>query len=344
MAGGKEALEQYSNLRRRRRAVVAGLAAALAPMPLAAQGQQRDGMRRLGVLIGTANDPEGQARATALTKELATLGWYEGRNLRIDWRWADGDPALFERYGTELVALGPDVLVATGDTSVEAMRRQTRTIPIVFVLVGDPVGGGFVESLAHPAGTVTGFTTFDPPMAGKWLQMLTQIAPPVARVAVLYNPATAPYPGRIMRVIEEAAQSLAVMVQAAPVHDDAEIQAVMAGLARDERCGLLVLSDGFNTAHHEAIVTFAAEHRLPVVYPYRFFVTTGGLMSYGIDGNALYRRSADYIDRILKGAKTGDLPVQNPTKFELVLNLKTAKALGVTFPTTLLATADEVID
>ena len=231
-----------------------------------------------------------------------------------------------------------------GSPAVEALRRQTSTIPIVFALVTDPVGQGFVASLARPGGNITGFSAYDPPMAGKWLGMLTQITPPVARVAVLFNPATAPYAGLMLRAIEDAAPSFAVTVRAAPVHDDAEIEAMMAGLAREERGGLLVLPGAFTNVHRDAIVALAARHRLPAVYPFRFFATIGGLMSYGIDHDDLFRRAAAYVDRILKGAKPGDLPVQRPTKFELVINLKTAKALGITVAPSLLATADEVIE
>jgi len=329
-----------------RRTFLAGIAAAVAPRTLAAQAQPRDGMRRLGVLMGQpASDPEVQARAAALVQGLGALNWREGGNLRIDWRWASGDPALFERYAAELVALGPEVLLAgSSSPAVKALRQQTSTIPIVFVSVIDPVGQGFVESLARPGGTITGFSLYDPPMAGKWLGMLTQIAPPVARVAVLFNPATTPYAGLMMRAIAEAAPSLAVAVRAAPVRDDAEIEARMAGLAHEERGGLLVLPGNFTFVHREAIVAIAARHRLPAIYPFRFFTAAGGLMSYGIEQEDLFRRAADYVDRLLKGAKPADLPVQNPTKFEMVINLKTAKALGVTFPPSLLAAADEVIE
>jgi putative tryptophan/tyrosine transport system substrate-binding protein len=328
-----------------RRTVLAGIAAALAFGPLVARAQQRDGIRRLGVLASDgADDPEGKARAVALVQGLGVLNWKEGGNLRIGWRWAGGDPALFERYAAELVALGPEILVAHGSLSVAALRRQTSTIPIVFALVTDPVGQGFVASLAHPGGNITGFSLYDPPMAGKWLGMLTQITPPVARAAVLFNPATAIYAGLMLRAIEETAPSLAMTVRAAPVHDDAKIEAMMAGLSREERGGVLVLPGTFATAHRDAIVALAARHRLPAVYPDRFFAAAGGLMSYGTDNDDLFRRVAAYVDRLLKGAKPGDLPVQTPTKFELAINLKTAKALGVTVAPALLATADAVIE
>jgi putative tryptophan/tyrosine transport system substrate-binding protein len=328
-----------------RRTVLAGIGAALAPASLAAQAQPRDGMPRLGVLLDLLpSDPEGQAESAALAQGLGALNWHEGGNLRVDWRWGGGDAALYERYAAELVALEPEVILAAGTVSVEALRRQTSTIPIVFTLVTEPVGQGLVGSVAHPGGNITGFGGYDTPMVTKWLAMLTQITPPVARVAVLYNPATTPYAGLMLRAIEETAPSLGAAVRDAPVHDDADIEATMTKLARLERSGLLVLPNAFTNAHRDALVALAARYRLPAVYPFRFFPEAGGLMSYGNDRSDPFRRAADYVDRIFKGAKPGDLPVQFPTKFELALNLKTAKALGVTFPVTLLATADDVIE
>jgi putative tryptophan/tyrosine transport system substrate-binding protein len=328
----------------RRRDLIKFIGSAVVAWPLTARAQPRDGMRRLGVLMGGPDDPLGQARATALVQGLGALNWHDGGNLRIDWRWASGDPALYERYAVELIALDPEVVVAWGSPSVAALRRQTSTIPIVLVYVTDPVGQGFVESLARPGGNITGFTDYDPPMAGKWRGMLTQITPPVAHVVVLFNPATAPFAGLMLRVIEEAAPSLAVAVRAVPVRDDAELAAMMAALAREERGGLLVLPENFNIVHQDAIITLAARYRLPAVYPYRFFTVIGGLMSYGIDPIDLFRRAASYVDRILKGAKPADFPVQNPTMFALVINLKTANALGITIAPSLLASADEVIE
>jgi len=243
-----------------------------------------------------------------------------------------------------MVALGPEVLLAEASPSVEALRQQTSTIPIVFLIVTDPVGQGFVESLARPGGNITGFSNYDPPMAGKWLGMLREITPPVARVAVLYNPATAPYAGLYLRTIEDIAPAFAVAVQTAPVKDDAEIEAVMAGLTGEQGAGLLVLPDTFTRLHRDAIVALAARYRLPAVYPFRYFAASGGLMSYGIEIEDLFRRSAGYVDRLLKGAKASELPVQNPSKFALLINLKTAKALGVTVPLALLGSADEVIE
>jgi ABC-type uncharacterized transport system substrate-binding protein len=329
----------------KRRTVLAGIAALLAQRPLKAQGPARDRMSRLGVLMGNlADDPVGQTYTTSLIKGLRALDWQEGGNLRIDWRWTGGDPALFDRYAAELVTLGPDVLLAQASPSVVALRRNTSTLPIVFTMVSDPVGQGFVENLAHPGGNVTGFSDFNALMASKWLEMLTQVAPPVARVAVLYNPATAPYADMMMRAIEDAAPSFAVAAQRAPCRDAAEIQSAIAQLAGGERGGLLVLTDIFTIVHRDTILASAAQHRLPTVYFARSFTVAGGLMSYGIEYSDLFLRSASYIDRILKGASPRDLPVQQPTKFELVINLKTARARDINLSTTLLATADEVIE
>ncbi|SDR58097.1 putative ABC transport system substrate-binding protein [Rhizobiales bacterium GAS113] len=314
--------------------------------PLAARAQQQGNeMRRLGVLAGNAaNDPVWQPRVAALLQGLAALNWKEDRNLRIDWRYGGGDHARMARFAGELVALAPDVILAVSTPCVEELRRRTSTIPIVFAIITDPVGQGFVASLSRPGGNITGFTDFDTPMAGKWLGMLAQITPPVAHVAVLYNPATAPFAGLLLRAIEEAASSLAVRVRAAPVHDLAEIDLVMTTLSQEERGGLLVLPDVFTIVNRAFIIASAARTHLPAVYWNRSFAADGGLMSYGIDNADLLRRSAVYIDRILNGAKPSDLPVQNPTKFELVINLKTANAFGITVAPSLLNSADEVIE
>src|SRR5258708_8124581 len=328
-----------------RRTVLAGIAGTLVSGPIAAQATARDGMRRLGVLMANrASASVAEAYISALTKGLHALDWREGGNLRIDWGWSGGEPALFDRYAAELLALGPDVLLAQASPSVVALKRQTSTIPIVFTMVSDPEGQGFVESLAHPGGNVTGFSDFNPLISGKWLEILTQMTPPVARVAVLYNPATAPYAGVMMRAIEDAAPSFAVAVRAAPCRDDAEIEAMIAGLAQEGRGGLLVLTDIFNIVHRDVILRSAALHRLPTIYFTRSFTSAGGLMSYGIDYADLFLRSAAYIDRALKGTSPRDLPVQQPTKFELVINLKTPKARDIPIAPTLLATADEVIE
>jgi putative tryptophan/tyrosine transport system substrate-binding protein len=329
-----------ANMKRREFIALLGGAAA---WPLAARAQQGERMRRMGVLIGVSG-PDGQARATALVQGLSALNWHEGSNLRIDWRWAGGDTTLYERYAAELVSLHPDVLLAQGSLPITLLRRHTSTIPIVFTIVADPLGQGFVESLARPGGNITGFSSFDPQMTGKWLEMLTQISPPVARAAVLFDPKTALYAKLMLREIEQAARSLAVTVQAAPCSDYAALGALMAGLAREERSGLVVLPGTFTDTHRPDIIVLAARHRLAVVYPTREFVASGGMMSYGIDNIDVARRAAGYVDRILRGANPADLPVQQPTKFELMINLRTARALGFVMPLTLQASADQVIE
>jgi putative ABC transport system substrate-binding protein len=330
----------------RRREFITLLGGAAVVWPLAARAQQPERMRRIGVLMGfSSTDLEGQARTAAFVQGLSAQNWYEGSNLRIDWRWGGGDRALFERYAAELVSLGPEMLVAGGSSAaVETLQQQTTTIPIVFVNIIDPIGQGFVASLAKPGGNITGFSNYDTAMAGKWLEMLKQITPAVTRVAVLYNPTTAPYAPSILHTIEEAAPSFALAVRAAPANDAAEITTTMAGLAQEEHVGLLVLPDISTTLHRDAIVALAARYHLPAVYPYRYFTALGGLMSYGIEPNDLFRRAASYVDRILKGEKPAELPVQLPTKFELVINLKTAKSLGMTVPQSLLVAADDVIE
>jgi putative ABC transport system substrate-binding protein len=329
----------------KRRTFLAGIAAAMAPRRLLSRTAAHEAPTRLGVLMGNlADDAVAQGYAASLIKGLGALGWQEGDNLRLDWRWTGGDPALFDRYAAELIALAPNVLLAQSSPSVVALRRKTSSIPIVFTMVTDPVGQGFVENLAHPGGNVTGFSDFNALMAGKWLEMLAQVTPPVAHVAVMYNPVTAPYAGLMMSAIQDAAPSFAIAAKGAPCHDAGEIRSTMAELARGERGGLLVLTDIFSIVHRDTILDLAADHRLPTVYFTRSFTAAGGLMSYGIDYAELFLRSAGYVDRILKGAMARDLPVQQPTKFELVINLKTARARGIELSTRLLATADEVIE
>ena len=329
----------------RRDLIALGGAALAWPLAARAQPQSDGGTRHLGVLMGLhVNNPEGLANAAALKQALAELAWHEDANLQIDWRWAGSDPALFQRYAAELVALNPEVLLAQGSSAVAALRQQTSDIPIVFVSVADPIDQGFVKSLAHPGGNITGFSNYDPPMVGKWLEMLAQLTPAISRVSVLYNPATTRYAGLMLRAIEAAASSFALSIRAATVRNDAEIETTIASLAREAHSGLLMLPSAFFTDRSTALVALAARYRLPAVYAWRFFVTAGGLMCYGVSREDLYRRSASYIDRILKGEKPADLPVQAPTKFELVINLKTAKTLGLAVAPSLLATADEVIE
>jgi putative ABC transport system substrate-binding protein len=276
---------------------------------------------------------------------LGALGWKEGDNLQIDWRfWGGAGSALISHQAAELLALGPDLLLAIGNPAVEAAQRQAKAIPIVFTLVTDPIGMGYVESLARPGGNITGFSSYDPPIDTKRLQMLTQITPPVAHVAALYNPDTAPYAGLMVRSIRDAAKSLSLTVRDAPCRNDEEVEATMTALANHGRGGLVAIADLFNTMHREAIVALAARYRVPAVYGDQSFIPIGGLMTYVIDIPDLYRRSASYVDRVLNGTKPSDLPVQLPTKFWTAVNLKTANALGVTVAPSLLNTADEVIE
>lgn len=328
----------------RRREFIGLIIGATVPLAVRAEAP-REGMRRLGALSVTASDdPVSRARGRVLRESLAALEWKEGGNLRIDWRDGNSDRALIERSAEELVASAPDVLLAIGTPCVEELRRRTSTIPIVFAVVTDPIDQGFVASLSHPGGNITGFTDYDLPMAGKWLEMLTQIMPPAAHVAVLYNPSTAPFAEIMMRTLQEAAPSLAVTVRAVPLRDVAGIAPTIAALSAEKATALLVLPDFFTIANRAAIIASAARANLPAIYWNRAFVTDGGLMSYGTDNSDIIRHAAAYIDRILEGEKPADLPVQNPTQFELAINLKTAKTLGVTISQVLLATADEVIE
>jgi putative ABC transport system substrate-binding protein len=329
----------------KRREFIALLSGAAAAWPLAARAQQGERMRRIGVLMSLAEtDPEAQARVAAFRKGLQTLGWAEGRNVRIDIRWAASDAALMQRFAKELIALQPDLILSHNTPTTASLLQQTRTIPIVFVIVSDPVGSGFVASFPRPGGNITGFTNIEPTMAGKWLELLKEIAPSVARVALLFNPATAPYAEYYLGPLKAAAASFAVEAIAEPVRDAPELESVVAAHAREPNSGLLVMPDSFMNVHSADIVSLAARHRLPAVYPFHFFAEGGGLLSYGNDLFDSFRRAAGYVDRILKGEKPADLPVQAPVKFNLVINLKTAKALGLEMPPDLLALADEVIE
>jgi putative ABC transport system substrate-binding protein len=317
-----------------------------ATLPLAARAElPREGMRRLGALTVTApDDPVSKLRARVLKASLAALDWKEGSNLRIDWRDGNSGFALIERSADELVASTPDVLLAVGTPCVRELRRRTSTIPIVFAVVTDPIDQGFVASLSHPGGNITGFTDYDGPMAGKWLEMLTQFTPRAAHVAVLYNPSTAPFAEIMLRTMQELAPSQAVTVRSVPLREVAAIAPTIAALSAETGTALLILPDFFTIANRAPILASAAKANLPAVYWNRTFVADGGLMSYGTDNSDIIGRAATYIDRILRGEKPVDLPVQNPTKFELAINLKTATALGVTISPSLVATADEVIE
>jgi putative ABC transport system substrate-binding protein len=331
-----------SGMRRREFVILLGGSAAAA-WPLAAHAQQSNRLRVVGVLLAMApDDPEAQLRVKAFEAGLRELGWTEGRNLRLEYRWAAGDAALLRKQATELVGLAPDLILATS-TPVLAALRQENPLPIVFVQVTDPIGSGFVPNLARPGGSLTGFTSFEFTIGSKWLEALKHVAPAVTRVALIFNPDTAPFAHMFWQPVEDAAPSFDVEPMQAPVRDVGEIERTVAAFAR-QNGGLMVLPDVSTTNHRDLIIALAARHRLPAVYPYRYFATSGGLMSYGSDLADVYRRAASYVDRILKGAVPGDLPVQAPAKFEFVINLKTANALGLTVPPLWLGRADEVIE
>ena len=327
-----------------RRAVITLLGGATAAWPMAARAQQRERMRRIGVLLNlAADDPEAQARLAAFHQGLQELGWTVGRNVRIDYRWGAGDTDRLRRDATELVALAPDAILASAGLTVRALQQATRNVPIVFAQVIDAVGAGFVASLARPGGNTTGFTLFEYGISGKWLELLKQIAPGVTRAAVLRDPTNPTVIGQF-GAIQSVAPSLGMELSPVGVRDPDEIERAITAFARGANDGMVVLSSGLTIIHRHLIIRLSARYRLPTVYPYRFFVTEGGLISYGPDLIEQYRRAAGYVDRILKGEKPADLPVQAPTKYELVINLKTAKALGLEIPPTLLARADEVIE
>src|SRR5215510_1334716 len=327
-----------------RRKFLATLGGAAVAWPLAGRAQQSDRMRRIGLLMGVADDREGQARVTALKQGLQELGWTDGRNIQIETRFTGADADRTRAYAAELVRLAPDVIVGHTTGGIRALRQATSSIPIVMAAINDPVEQGIVSSLAHPGGNITGFSFLDFQMVGKWLEMLKQAAPGVSRAALMFNPDTASSYYVYLRSFEAEPRSIAVEVGEAPVRNTAEVEEAIAKLGREPGSGLIVPPDAFTVLHHQSFIRLAQQHRLPAVYAYRTYVAEGALMSYGPDIYDLFRRSASYIDRILKGAKPADLPVQQPTKFELAINLKTAKALGLQIPDKLLAIADEVIE
>jgi putative tryptophan/tyrosine transport system substrate-binding protein len=329
----------------KRREFIALLGGAAVAWPLVARAQQGGRVRRVGVLQPTAeNDPETQPRTKAFRQGLAALGWTEGRDILIDYRYAAGDAARIKAYAVEMVSAGLDLILAVSTPLVAALRQAGNPMPIVFVQVIDPIGQGFVASLARPGGDITGFTSFEPAMGTKWLAMLKDIAPGLGRVAVMFNPDTAPFARMFWQSVEDAAPSFDVKPIQAPIREVGEIEHAIEALARDGNGGLMVLPDISTLNHRDLIIALASRHRLPAIYPFRYFATSGGLMSYGIDVPDVCRRAASYVDRILKGAKPGDLPVQFPTKFELAINLKTAKAMGLTVPISMQQLADEVIE
>jgi putative tryptophan/tyrosine transport system substrate-binding protein len=327
-----------------RREFITLLGGAAAAWPLAARAQQPERMQRIGVLLtAAADDPEFQARLAAFLEGLQKSGWTDGRNVRIDTRWAGGNADDIRRHATEMLALAPDVILAHGSPSLGPLLQATRTVPIVFVSVIDPVGAGFVDSLARPGGNATGFTNFEYGISGKWLELLKQIAPHLTRAAVLRDP-TSPAGTGQLGAIQSVAPSFGVELRPVDLRDAPEIERAVTAFALSANGGLIVTGSSFANIHRDLTIALAARHKLPAVYPARFFVTGGGLISYGPDRVDLFRRAAGYVDRILKGEKPGDLPVQAPTKYELVINLKTAKALGLTVPPTVLVRADEVIE
>jgi putative tryptophan/tyrosine transport system substrate-binding protein len=325
----------------KRRDFIAGVATATA-WPLAARAQQPDRTRRIGVLMNlAADDPEAQRRVSAFVQALRELDWTDGRNVQIEYRWGGGDVGTFRKYAAELVALAPDVILATGTPVMEALQQVTRTVPIVFVTGIDPVGAGFVESLARPGGNSTGFTLFEYGMSGKWLELLKEIVPGVKRVAVLWDSAIGT--GQLA-AIQAVAPSFGVELSPVGVRDAGEIERAVSAFASTSGGGLIVTASTLALVHRELIVTLAARHRLPAVYGDRVLVSTGGLISYGPDRVDPFRRAAGYVNRILRGERPADLPVQAPTKYELAINLKTAKALGLDMPANLLARANDVIE
>jgi len=329
----------------RRRNFIAGLASTAAGWPVAARAQQPDRLRRIGVLIGVAeNDPAVQSWLAAFRGALTKLGWTEGSNLRIELRWAGYDSDKMGTFAKELVDLRPDAILSVTTPVTGALVRETQTIPIVIATVADPISSGFVTSLGRPGGNVTGFALYEPGMGGKWLELLRQIAPGVRRVALLFNPATTVPVKFYMSSIEAAASSFAIQASTAPVHAKDEIEGVIAALAGNPGAGLIVMPDLFNTINRDLIIAVAARYRVPAIYFFRSFADSGGLASYGPDFAEQYPQAAEYIDRILKGEKPGNLPIQMPIKVPLIINLKTTKALGLDVPVHLLQLADEVIE
>jgi putative ABC transport system substrate-binding protein len=330
----------------KRREFITLLGGAAVSWPLATRAQQADRMRRIGLLHGGYNegDPEAEARNAAFRQGLQALGWAEGRNLSIVFRYSGGDTARIQAYAMELVNSAPDLIIAQSSPAVAELKKATDTIPIVFAVVNDPVDQGFVASLARPGGNVTGFLYVEFTMLGKWLEKLKEMAPGVRRTALMFNPQTAPYYSRYLRELAELSVTLPAELTGAPVRDESEIEAAIAALTRDPAQGLIAAADPFITAHRTLIIRLAQRHGVPALYGIQQCVREGGLMSYGPDSVDIVRRSASYVDRILKGEKAADLPVQAPVKYELLINLKTAKALGLAVPLQIQQLADEVIE
>ena len=329
----------------RRREFIALFSSAAASWPFTAGAQQSERMRRLGILMaGAESDPHYQADVAVFREGLQKLGWVDGQNIRIEVRWAGFNAETMRRYAKELIGLQPDLILSNDTPTTATLLQQTRTVPIVFATVADPVGSGFVASFAQPGGNATGFAVYEASLGGKWLELLKETVPNVSRVAVIFNPATAPFAENQLKSINDAATSFGVGVSVAHVHDVSELETVVATEAREPNSGLIVLNEDFMIAHRVEIISLAARYRLPAVYPFRFFAELGGLISYGVDLNDNFRRAVPYADRVLRGAKPSELPVQAPVKFELVINLKTAKAISIDIPLQLKQRADEVIE
>jgi putative tryptophan/tyrosine transport system substrate-binding protein len=329
----------------KRREFIAGLAAAAVAWPAVARAQQSSRVRRIGALIGTPlGDPGGQAEVAAFVKSLAELGWVEGRNIDIAYRWSGGDIALAATFAKELIALNPDILLARSTPPTIALKSATSTIPIVFVNVAEPISSGIVPNLVRPGGNITGFSGFEASIGGKWLQLLKEVDPRVICIGIIYNPQTAPFADLFLRSIETAAPTVGVETVAMPVQSEADIAAALTSLAQRPGSGLVQILDTYTLEHRDLIIALAARLRLPALYSNRIATPSGGLMAYAVDDLNQFQRAASYVDRILNGAKPADLPVQQPARFELSINLKTAKALGLALPDTLVASADEVIE
>jgi putative ABC transport system substrate-binding protein len=334
-------MQLYQSTRREFIHLLGGAATA---WPIAAHAQT-ERVRQIGVLMSTREaDAEAQARLGLLRKGLSELGWIDGRNIRFEYRWADGDAARAKANAVELVSKKPDAIIANSTLSLSTVRNETSTIPIVFVVVGDPVGQGFVSSLAHPGGNITGFAAFEFAISGKWLELLKEAVPDLHRVAFIFNPEAGPYAEKYVQAITPIAPSLGVNLIISPVHDASEMERTLVGLSGEPKSGIIVNPDAFTTAHRGLIISLAARYRLPAIYAYRYLAAEGGLLSYGHDIDEPWRRAPSYVDKILRGASPADLPIQLPTKFELIINLTTAKALTLTLSPQLLNRADELIE
>jgi putative tryptophan/tyrosine transport system substrate-binding protein len=329
----------------RRRDLIKAIAGSAAVWPLATHAQQSDPMRRIGVLMAfSENDPEAQSWVAGFREELAKLGWTEGHNIQIDTRWATGDVELLQRFAKQLVALQPDLILTGSTPATAATRQQTNTIPIVFAMVGDPVGSGFVASLSRPGGNLTGFVPIENSLGNKWVELLKEVAPRVVRVALVFDPAMEAFTSYYLDPFKATAASLGMEATVAPVYDMTSLERVVATSAREPNSGLIVMPDAFTIGHHEDITSSVGRYRVPTVYPFRIFAEVGGLVSYGSSALGEFRRAASYADRILKGTKPSELPVQTPTNFDLVINLRAAKALGLDVPSSIRLRANEVIE